>query len=827
MRSGGYGSKHVFGGSLVKAVVAALLASTSSVAFAQTDDIVVTAERRDATVQKTGLSITALKGSDLQQAGLTSVQAVIQQVPGVSFKTGGPGQTELEMRGLNSGGGNSPTVGFYLDDTPLTSFAFATSGKVVIDPDLYDLSRVEVLRGPQGTLYGAGSMGGTVRLLTNQPGLDRFEFSGLLEGSGTRRGSANGTASAMINVPLMAGKAALRIVGTEKYVDGWIDRVVLGAFPKPGDPSGVGFKTIRGDVESVAVQKAVANANSVHLQGIRATLLLEPTGGLRITPMVMYQKIHADGQSLIDGVQTLPSLRSANDARYRTLQASYQPLDTPEPVDDAFRLTSLTANLDLGGVELVSVSSAWKRTLQQVQDGSEVMQYVLQMPSFYTPGGGLGSGPWIERDSARQFSEEVRLTSVGDTPFKWILGGFYGDLHSVQHQYANYLDRAAVANFAKVDPLAIDAGGKATSLDQTVDQAIRQSAVFGEVSYEFAHRLKVATGLRYFDFRSHAATSEFGLFAPEGNLVPGNHEIDEHDHGFNPRFNATWLPSDNLTIYGTVAKGFRPGGTNQVIPTTGVAAGGTPEGDACSASLSSFGRKTNPTSFQPDSVWSYEAGEKARLAGGRITVNSAAYFQKWSNIQRSITLGCAFIYSDNAGSADIYGGELEIAARISSTLRLSVNAGYTHATYDDISMLPTAAGLVSRTGVQKGQNLPDVPRFTSSQTILYTKPLSDALTLTGQIMNSYVGSREETTSAFTNGAGNSSIPVDLGQYDLVSARIGVGHRAGWNMILFIDNLTNNQTPVSAINSQVLNITPIRRLTIGRPRTVGATLSCRY
>src|SRR5580692_10946722 len=141
------------------------------------EEIVVTAEKRASTVQDTPISMSALSGELLQQEGITGLTGVVQAVPGISMRTAGPGQTELEMRGLSSSGGSSPTVGFYLDDYPLTPAAAALNGKVVIDPDLFDLNRVEVLRGPQGTLYGSGSMGGTVKLVTNDPVLNKFEGS--------------------------------------------------------------------------------------------------------------------------------------------------------------------------------------------------------------------------------------------------------------------------------------------------------------------------------------------------------------------------------------------------------------------------------------------------------------------------------------------------------------------------------------------------------------------------------------------------------------------------------------------------------------------------
>src|SRR5207244_2035639 len=147
------------------------------------EEVVVTAEKRESTVQKTPISVTAIEGTALQAQGVTDMLTLAQQVPGISFKTSGPGQTEFEMRGLTSTGGESPTVGFYLDDAVLTPAAMAQNGKTVIDPSLFDLSRVEVLRGPQGTLYGAGSMGGTIKLVTNPP--NPRALAADVEGSGS------------------------------------------------------------------------------------------------------------------------------------------------------------------------------------------------------------------------------------------------------------------------------------------------------------------------------------------------------------------------------------------------------------------------------------------------------------------------------------------------------------------------------------------------------------------------------------------------------------------------------------------------------------------
>ena len=235
--------------SLVWADTAA--SASTSPSASSVSEVVVTAEKRESTVQKTAASISVMTGANLQAAGVTSVSDLVGLLPGISIKTSGPGQTEFEMRGLTSTGGESPTVGFYLDDTPLTPPAMAQNGKVVIDPDLYDLARVEVLRGPQGTLYGAGSMGGTIRLVTNQPDPSKFDDSFELTGSGTEGGGFNHTESGMINVPIATDKVALRISATDVWNDGWISRIVLNPFPLETNNSAT-----RGDVLDAPVEAA-------------------------------------------------------------------------------------------------------------------------------------------------------------------------------------------------------------------------------------------------------------------------------------------------------------------------------------------------------------------------------------------------------------------------------------------------------------------------------------------------------------------------------------------------------------------------------------------
>src|SRR5450631_4767961 len=249
--------------SILSGLLGATLLSGAAMAAPETEsrnelqEIIVTAEKRESTVQATPIAITALNANDLLDQNITSVQDLVGSVPGLSARTAGPGQTEYEMRGLGSSGGSVATVGFYLDETPLAASAVALNGRTVIDADLYDLNRTEVLRGPQGTLYGAGSMGGTIKLVTNPPKLGVYEGATAADVSQTAGGSTNGNGSLMLNAPI-GEKSALRVVTTEKYISGWIDRKVIaaGQFPFPtsfGTCRTFFYYCTRGDVQDAPV----------------------------------------------------------------------------------------------------------------------------------------------------------------------------------------------------------------------------------------------------------------------------------------------------------------------------------------------------------------------------------------------------------------------------------------------------------------------------------------------------------------------------------------------------------------------------------------------
>jgi iron complex outermembrane receptor protein len=738
------------------------------------EEVVVTAEKRTSTVQKTPISLTAITGSDLQAQGVSDMLTVAQQVPGISFKTSGPGQTEFEMRGLTSTGGESPTVGFYLDDAALTPAAMAQNGKTVIDPNLFDLNRIEVLRGPQGTLYGAGSMCGTIKLVTNQPDPHNFAANAELNGSDTTSGGGfSHTENVMLNLPLGSDVAALRLVGTDKYVKGWIDRDVLNPFPVE-----VNNSTARGDVANAPVATSIHHSNSETLRGGRATLLVQPTQNFSVTLGVLRQTLKQDGPNTIDSPP-------ANEVHY-------QPFDVAEPFSDVFNLYSMTVKYDAAAFQMVSATAYWDRQQNQTQDISEAMQFYIG--GFFGPPAvwpfsasgtvteagntwfGLGAGTISEDDYTRQFSEELRFASTGDGPLQWLVGGYYSSFGATSHVYSFYPNTADGFN---------GDFGTTNLADNHRKVDIDQYAAFGELSYLFASHWKGTVGARYYTYHSNSVTSVSGVSA-NGTSNP-LHGLAANS-GVTPKLNLAYIPDDNTTLYGTISKGFRPGGPNSPIPVP-----------PCPSAA--------PTQFGPDSVWNYELGEKMRFLNDRVSVNGAVYYEDWSNVQQQVAPGCGFKFTANAGRATVYGAELEVAVVLAPGFVLSQNVGYTDA--KNSTTVPLA-------GVVSGQRLLDVPKVTANTSLSYRQAVGDGLNLVARLNNRYVDSIQDIT--FTRNT--------LPSYDIVDARVGVDSGV-WSASLYADNLTNKMVLLSDTGALSANIPILNRIATNQPRTVGVDLTYRF
>jgi iron complex outermembrane receptor protein len=739
------------------------------------DEIVVTAERRESTVQKTPFSITAISGEQIAAQGLQGIKDIAVETVGIQMRSAGPGQTEYDMRGLTSGGGASPTVGLYLNDVPLASPAASFTGHVSIDPDLFDLNRVEVLRGPQGTLFGSGSMGGTIRLVTNDPVMNKFEGSAETIISHTQGGGPNYGVNAMVNLPLVDDHLALRIVGTDKYMDGWINRIVVNPFPL-GSPGACGFTSCtRGNVTAAPVTSVTPRSNSERLTGGRGSLLFKPTDDLSIELMAMYQKISMAGFSQADDPPGPDAL------------AHYQPFNMQEPFEDIFRIYSLTINYDLGFAKLTSDSSSWRRDSVWTGDVAENFQNLLSSFYGFAP---LISIPYYNDDPSQQVSEELRLTSEGDGKFQWVLGGFYDRFKS---QFIQYIANPAYG--------AISTGGPAANplgilYSPNEPYHINQSAAFAEASYAITDTLKGTVGARWYKYNSEQTVDQSGVLTLSGNATPSFADVKARDSGINPKMNLSYRPNSELTLYAQAAKGFRPGGVNIPAPST------------CTV-------QPGP-SYSPDSIWNYEVGEKARFWEGRLTVNADVYYIIWKNIQEQLNQTCGFPYTANAGTAVSYGPELELSAKLTDHFTASLSGTYTQAYLKDVSA--GAVGTIgSTTALTPGLRLDNVPHYTINATASYAFPVTDTYKVLARIDGTVTGPQYDI-SYYTE---------RLPGYTMLNTRIGL---LGGALVpyLFVDNLTNKHAAVT-IDTQEWSIAmpSFSRDAITTPRTVGIDLQYKF
>jgi outer membrane receptor protein involved in Fe transport len=773
-----FGCVSVLGGILAHVAIAQQSRSDAG----QLEEIIVTAEKRESTIETTAISLTAVSGADILNRGFTDLASLMQSVPGVSIRTSGPGMTEFEMRGVASNGGNSPTVGFYFDETPLTAPAATNEGKIVISPDLYDLNRVEVLRGPQGTLYGSGSMGGTIRVIPNAPNPDTFEASAEARFADTDHGGFDHGENAMVNLPFLGGKAALRIVGSYSFDAGWIDRVVIapGQFPFPSNLVN-GSYTVRGNVLAAPIATEYHDVNDVEKTAVRVSAVFKPFEGLTITPTYFYQKLRSSGLPYIDSVPGT--------------DAMYQPFDTAERYRDEFRLMSLSVKYRTDVFEVSSATSYWSRHEPLIQDTAESWTTALAPPTSlgittFGPGnGGLGAAYADEDNQSHQTTEELRVSSVGDTRFKWLIGYFYSD-------FGSPWDIIFPSQSGASNPFI----GTNNLFSYYTPFKILQQSVFGEVTYNITEPFAITVGARRYHYDAPVYLDQYGGLTP--TVVAAT---QENAQGVTPKVSLSYQFDKNLLIYATAAKGFRPGGGTGPVPTSGPL--------SCEAQLQiEYGSNgkfvAGPLAFNSDSVWSYELGEKWRSADNRITVNAAGYFESWVGVQQVNALQCGYVYTANAGDAHVYGGELEVKAIVVHDLEAAANVSFSHSTL-------VSANLIDA-GFNPGTPIQQVPKWTASASIAYRHDLTSDLALTARAESTYVSSRTDATF-FVN---------TLPSYDLTNLRAGIdgGH---WSAVLFVNNVTDKRALLNNITQDASNLADFNRVAVSQPRTTGIDLNYRF
>lgn len=673
------------------AVACAQAAFVSPAAWAQQQSdqievVTVTAQKRKEDPNKVAMSISAVSGAQLQAEHVNDFTDLTRVVPNISFTaaTGnggaGPGTSNIEVRGVSSAAG-AATVGIYLGDVSLTVGNVYTMGTV--EPKFFDIDRVEVLRGPQATLYGASSMGGTIKFVPNEPDLKDREFTTYADVSTLKGGSSNYSANAVANFPLIDDELALRIGVQAQRSGGFIDQV-----------DGAGSVLAR-------------NINKIDDQEVRLALKWKPLRTLTITPSLYYQRVNAKDIAAFNF--ELPPYQAQKQVR--------------EPSNDVLQTLNLAVNWDLGWADLVSSTSYFKRKFDRTQNGSAYNSYSLSTFLTSTADGGNASPDLIDaiaglpsavylNNRVRQVSQEFRLASrpydEKVSPWTWLGGLYFSNQHTgIDENDPIFGVNATFARFGypTPDPDLLPGWNDGSFPGDNSFQGMfryreKQSSVFGEINYYFTPALHATVGARYLKGDS-TLNQHNGLYlAGAGN----NSSSSLSSKAFTPKYALTWEISPQHTVYTTAAKGFRLGGSNVFVPPT-----------TCGPDLEANGLSAGPATYASDSLWSYEVGSKSRFFNNRVSVNADVFYIKWKNIQQGVYLPtCTYTYNANAGDAVTKGFEFDIKAKPVSGLTLGVSGGYVQAELSNDEGIRNGV-----LGAVRGAQVQGVPKYNAAVNAQY------------------------------------------------------------------------------------------------------------
>lgn len=716
-------------------------------ANASLQEIVVTANKRgEQSLQDIPISISALSATDLQRSQAQGIQDFATSIPGLAVFDTGPNQKKLKIRGVSGSSESEPqeTVGVYLDDVDITNPG-GTNNENNTSPDLnlFDIDRIEVLKGPQGTLYGAGSMGGTIRFITKQPKLDQFEGEVQGRASDTRYGEPSYGGDFMLNAPLVNDVLALRVVGTYRKDGGYIDNV------------------------SPTLNQKNYNDDASWL--LRGTLLYKPSEVLDVAVKYMHRTAQ------VYGLNATPA--------DSPLVADY--LVEPRS-NDSLNIVNGVVNFHIAGATLTSSTSYLDRHALAVRDLTPLGQaYIAAVTAA------AAAAPPIalnNKNDYHQISQELRIASDDTGRLKYVAGLYFAKLTKEFIQDGAW---PGLQGFLEQNgtPAALDGKGPVASpvLGITdwnfylanVSQDLRQLAAFGELTWSILEPLDLTVGGREFNIKQHFlfdANPQSLFVTPDADY----RKSELTDVGFNPKATLSYRALENLLVYATAAKGFRPGGFNQPVSTN----------LQCLQDFASLGYNPNSVAgFKADSIWSYEAGVKAKTPDRRAEINGAVYQENWSDIQLRNPLTCGFTVFDTASKARIRGVEGALNVRVTNGLLLELNGTYTNARL--LSASPT-------TGAVAGEHLLGIPDFTLGSALEYDFAVPGGLDAYARVESNYISSYDSYFSheLYAGSPQNRS----LGAYGLTNLRVGLANSSGtWSAQLFVNNVFNRLGETGAQN----------------------------
>jgi iron complex outermembrane receptor protein len=765
--------------------------------------VTVTAMLREQELAEVPFSIAAPTAQVLRARGAENLEAIAANVAGFSVQNLGPGQSQVAIRGASSGQiardqpGVKEDVGAYLDDAAISLSLFTP------DLDLFDISRVEVLRGPQGTLFGSGSLSGTVRYISNQPELGVASTFGEVGVNWVDGGAAGNNAKLGFNAPL-GDKAAFRVVGYSNALGGWMDAL---------QPN---FHVDQ-------------NVNGGNRTGVRAAFKIAPSGRVSLTPRFVYQKVKMDGWNRIDAFNILANPYTTT--RPAVFLGNRLFTQIVEPFTDEFFLGDVNVGFDLGAVRLTSITSFTNRYILVVRDAGALTSSIT--------GGSVGlsepiytlDAPLSDATKSKVWTQEVRF-SGGRDRLQWLVGGFYSNnkRHYGQDLDVFGFDRASAAE------LGISPGwtrGLRAPADHLfwsdLDYTLKQTALFGEATLGLGERLSLTGGLRYYNFDEKRDQIFDGIFGNDNNgtsLVtqPGS----TNANGVAPRVIASYKVSEALTLNAQVSQGFRLGGINDPINVP-----------LCTAQdLATF---SGHNSWQDEKAWNYEVGVKSRVMGGRGSINLSAFYMDIQDLQLTVTAGsCSSRLILNAPKARSQGLEAEVTVSATDNLDLSVSGSFNDA---KLKSTLTDGGGTPLPGIVTGNRLPSVPRSQVTAAATYGWPVGAGARAFFGVSYSYVGSRFTLIDDLAPGAGTVNLnsfgantiggPLtqatftfnpELPSYGLLNLRTGV-IRNTWEVAIFLNNAAA-QRAFLALDRERGRRARVGYLT-NQPRTMGVSLRFNY
>jgi iron complex outermembrane recepter protein len=699
------------------------------------EEIVVTATKRAETLQDVPVAVTAITAEDIAARGFTNYADYINTVPNMWMQDLGPGQTQIYIRGLVASGGSGFPVATYFGEA-VTSLLTNNGGFANLQ--LVDIERVEVLRGPQGTLFGANSLAGVLRIVPNAPNLTDFQVNVDARGWSTAHsGEGSEHFEGVLNIPLISEQLGVRLVAYQDHIAGYLDNIVPAAAAidySAAVQAPDGTLVIPG--HNAFTRKDI---NSEDIWGARAAVSWKPLDPLRVDLSF-----------------------AAQEARLNA-EAGAQPAFGDYVVQRALDLYSRGEDLEQERIGQLVVNYDWSAaTLTSATGYSRVSRYAAQDIGWLAVNAGFGPQLWplLDRSKGSVFTEELRVQSRGTSPFQWLAGYFYSNSSFDFSQ--NVPDFSCPTclpevllgqNFALVTP------------GSEIGEKQRQQSVFAEASYSFTSQWTLGVGARYLKDNIETFTPAVtGLLA--GNGTPVAPRVGGRNSVFNPSAYVRFKANEDMTYYLQAARGFRGGTPNQPLAYD-------PNGP-CGATAAADG--VGPIT-QPDTLWTYELGLKSNWIDNRIAANVALFHQKWDGVQLNATQPCGFTGFVNGGDASGNGAELEMTARLSKAWSANLSASYVYNKFTSVT---------SGIGYFPGERVPGAPEENASAGVQYNFSLGSNWNGYARADYVYVGDVH-----FIFGGGATAKPFLQGGYGKADVRLALQHE-DWGFELFTHNLTDKR-----------------------------------